>query len=143
MQKALDFIKDARIHELQPGRIEIDGDQVYASIQVYETHPPLEEVRFEVHRKYIDIQYVASGEEVMGWAPASILRDTTAYDPGKEMWFGTLRANEMTPVRVTAGQAAVFFPEDAHAPTIACSKPVKVKKILVKVRADAVSNAAL
>jgi YhcH/YjgK/YiaL family protein len=45
----------------------------------------------------------------------------------------------MTPVRVAAGEAAVFFPEDAHAPKLALSTPEPVLKVVVKVRVNPTS----
>jgi biofilm protein TabA len=134
LQKALDFLKQANLAELQPGRIEIDGQNVYALVQAYETLPITASVKFEAHRQYIDIQYIASGEEVMGWADLKALQDVTAYNPEKDVLHGMLPAGEMTPVRVAAGQAAIFWPEDAHAPKLAVSSPAPVKKVVVKVR---------
>jgi len=134
MRKALDYLKNVQTAGLQPGQIEIDGKNVYVMIQAYETHPANAEVRLEAHRNYIDIQYVAAGEEAMGWAHIDALQNPTAYNPEKDVWYGTLPASGMTLVQVMPGQAAVFFPEDAHAPKLAVAAPVNVLKIVVKVR---------
>jgi len=134
MQKALDYLKNVHPADLQPGQIELDGKNVYVMIQAYETLPVAPEVRLEAHRNYIDIQYVASGKELMGWAHIAALRNPTAYNPEKDVCHGTLPANEMSLVQVSAGQAAIFYPEDAHAPKLAVSKPEAVVKIVVKVR---------
>ena len=134
MQKALDFLQQPDLAELPPGRIEIDGQAVYALVQAYETLPIPPAVKFEAHRQYIDIQYIASGVEVMGWANLKALSDVTAYNAEKDVLHGMLAAGEMTPVRVAAGQAAIFWPEDAHAPKLASGSPAPVKKVVVKVR---------
>jgi YhcH/YjgK/YiaL family protein len=139
MQMALDFLKTSRTTELQPGRVEIDSKNVYALIQTYETTLAPSEVRLEAHRQYIDLQYIVAGVEVIGWAHISGLQNPTAYDAEKDVWFGTLSRQEMTPIRVTAGQAAIFYPEDAHAPKLAFASPGAVVKVVVKVR---VSQAA-
>ena len=133
LQRALDFLAAHPSGEGLAERVEIDGEQVYAMLQVFETVPEGELMKLEAHRKYIDIQYVVSGEEVMGWSHLSALRDLSAYDPEKDVQFGSLPAYEMSPVLIRAGQAAVFFPEDAHAPKLAWGKVGKVKKIVVKV----------
>jgi biofilm protein TabA len=134
MSKALEYLKNVQTAGLQPGQIEIDGKNVYVMIQAYETRPAAAEERLEAHRNYIDIQYVAAGEEAMGWAHIDALQNPTAYNPEKDVWYGTLPASGMTLVQVAQGQAAVFFPEDAHAPKLAAAAPVSVLKIVVKVR---------
>jgi YhcH/YjgK/YiaL family protein len=62
------------------GRHEIDGDDVFALVQRYTTKP-IEERVFESHRKYIDIQYVLQGREVMCWAPLPLLPVVTSRTP--------------------------------------------------------------
>lgn len=51
----------------EPGVVEIDGKNIYAQI-IDLTTRPAEENRPEVHRRYIDIQYLAWGEEKIGIA---------------------------------------------------------------------------
>ena len=135
MQQALDYLNHVQTStEPQSGRVEIDGKRVYALYQDYETIPAGAEVRFEAHRQYIDIQYITSGEEMMAWTNIDTLQNPTEYNPEKDVLHGTLPAATSTPVRVTAGQAAIFYPEDAHAPKLACSTPTAVHKIVVKVQ---------
>jgi biofilm protein TabA len=113
------------------GRVEIDGQHVYALFQSYETL--VGEPRFEAHRRYIDIQYIAEGVEVIGWAPVDALIVTEPYDPAKDAAFGCVPAEQITAVRLDAGQLAVLYPSDAHAPKLASGAPARVKKIVVKV----------
>ena len=68
LRKGIDFLLRPDIHLLSDGRVEIDGDRVFALVQRYET-VMTDAPRFEYHRKYIDIQYIVSGEEVIGWVP--------------------------------------------------------------------------
>ena len=58
------------------------------------------------------------------------------YDAAKDAWLGTVPAAEITPVRLSAGQLAVLYPADAHAPKRAAGAPVPVSKIVVKVAYD-------
>lgn len=139
MQKAISYLKTVQAAQLQPGRVEIDSKNVYALIQTYETALAPSEVRLEAHRQYIDLQYIVAGVEVIGWAHIAELQNPTAYDAEKDVWFGTLSRQEMTPVRVAAGQAAIFYPEDAHAPKLAFASPGAVIKVVVKVRVSQTS----
>lgn len=134
LRKGIEFLRRPDIHLLADGRVEIDGDRVFALVQQYETletDPP----KFEYHRKYIDIQYIVSGEEVIGWAPAGRMTVTEAYDAEKDICFGSVPKGEMTSVYLKAGQLAVLYPEDGHAPKLAAGRPSHVFKIVVKVAA--------
>jgi len=136
MQRALDFLRQMRGADLPDGRVEIDGDSVFALVQSYQTAAASDPVLFEAHRKYIDVQYVAAGQEVIAWASADHLTVTADYDEAKEAWFGTLQAADTTFVRLAAGELAVLYPTDGHAPRLAASAPAAVKKIVVKVAVE-------
>ena len=133
LQKALDFLQNTDLSALPDGRTDIDGDKAYALVQSYETREWGEEPLFEAHRQYIDIQYVISGEEVIGWMFGDRLTSTVEYDETKDAWLNRLHAKGMTPVRLSAGQLAVLYPSDAHSPGLAAGAPAPVKKIVVKV----------
>ncbi len=133
MKRAIDFLRQARGQELPDGRVELDGSKVFALVQSYQTVPPGDGVLFEAHRDYIDVQYVARGRELMGWAPAEELARRVQYDPGKDAWLAALPASEATFVRLEPGFMAVLYPADAHAPRVAAGLPTDVKKIVIKV----------
>jgi len=130
--KAIEFLRRPELAALGREKVAIDGDRVFALPQRYET-AAAETPRFEYHRKYIDIQYIVEGEEVIGWAPAVKLKITDPYDREQDITFGTAPSGEITQVRLHAGQLAVLYPEDAHAPRIAAGAPSSVFKIVVKV----------
>ena len=56
--------------KLEVKRYDIDGDNLYATVSEYITKNE-EDAKFEAHQKYIDIQYVISGKEIMSIAPLS------------------------------------------------------------------------
>lgn len=132
LQKAFDFLRMRAIRDLADGKIEIDEQRVFALVQRYET-VMTGDPKFECHRKYIDVQYIVSGEEVIGWAPVERMTITEAYDVDKDICFGTVAQGGMTPVHLKAGQLAVLYPEDGHAPKLAARAPSPVMKIVVKV----------
>ncbi|MGE5172887.1 MAG: YhcH/YjgK/YiaL family protein [Betaproteobacteria bacterium] len=132
LKKAIDFLRLRGIHDLPDGRVEIDGNEVFAIVQRYETIKAAAP-KFEYHRKYIDIQFIVSGEEIIGWAQAEHMTTTQDYDPDKDICFGTAEKGKWTPVHLQAGQLAVLWPEDGHAPKVAAGGPSRVMKIVVKV----------
>ena len=135
LRKAFDFLRGRNIHELSDGRVDVDGDRVFALVQRYESMR-MEVPKFEYHRKYIDVQFIASGEEVIGWATSETMKITEAYDEKKDICFGTVAAAKWTPVHLQAGQIMVLWPEDAHAPKLAAGEPARVMKIVIKVAVE-------
>ena len=132
LQKALDFLRRPDLGGLPDGRTDIEGDSVFALVQRYETKAT-QAPTFENHLKYIDVQYLVSGEEVVGWAPVGAMSVTAAYDADVDICFGTVAAGKWTPVRLEAGHLMVLWPEDAHAPKCAAGAAAQVMKIVIKV----------
>lgn len=134
LAKALEFLRRPGTGGLPDGKHEIDGARVFAMVQRYETIEP-GEPKFEAHRKYIDVQFMAAGAEVIGWAPLGSMAVKEVYSVEKDICFGSVPAGGWTPLRLEAGQLAVLYPEDAHAPRLAAGAPAPVIKIVVKVAA--------
>jgi YhcH/YjgK/YiaL family protein len=135
LRKAVDFLRGRDLRLLPDGRVDIDGDRVFALVQRYET-VRTEAPMFEYHRKYIDVQFMAKGEEVIGWAITETMKITKAYDEKKDICFGMVKKGKWTPVLLQAGQTAVLWPEDAHAPKLAADDPTQVMKIVIKVAVE-------
>jgi len=134
LQKAFAFLRSPDTHCLPDGRVEIEGERVFALVQRYETMMT-EAPKFEFHRKYIDVQFIVAGEEVIGWAPMARMTVTEAYDAEKDICFGIVAKGTWTPLYLRAGQVAVLWPEDGHAPKLAARASALVMKIVVKVAA--------
>ncbi len=134
LAKAFEILKDKTLTEKPDGKYEVDGKNIYYLVQRYQSKP-LAEGRFEAHQKYIDIQYVASGEEMLGYAPIDGLEVQTPYNPEKDIIFYNKPA-KFTPVHLKAGLFAVLYPDDAHMPGRTVDNPSQVLKIVVKVKTD-------
>jgi len=132
LRKAIDFLRFSDTKKLPEGRCDIDGERVFALVQCYETGKA-DAPKFEHHRKYIDVQFIVSGREVIGWAPAERMHITRAYDADRDICFGTIETGTWTPVHLQAEQLAILWPEDGHAPKLAAGAPSPVMKIVVKV----------
>jgi len=132
LRKAFAFLRSDSLHGLPDGRVEIDGDRVFALVQRYHTMA-LDSPTFEFHRKYIDVQFIVSGEEIIGWAPLEGITITEAYDAEKDICFGISAKGSWTRAYLEAGQLAVLWPEDGHAPKLVGCAPSLVMKIVVKV----------
>ena len=128
---AFEFLK--KLPADQPlGRFELDGDNCFALVQSYTTKPAADG-KFESHERYIDIQFIQSGQETLLWAPRATLQVTQPYNSEKDVAFYSLPART-TPVNLMAGEFAIFFPEDGHAPGIEYGGAMTVRKVVIKVR---------
>jgi len=114
--------------QLPDGKTDLGGE-VYVLVQRGLTKP-LDQVKWEAHRRYADIQYVAQGRERMGWHPVA-LTQTGEYVAEKD--FVPVTTTAGTYFDVDAGTFAVFFPHDAHRPGIALEGADPVVKLVVKV----------
>ena len=133
-QKAFSFLRETDFSKLSEGKVEIDGEDVFAEVQEYVTKPG-SECRFESHRKYFDIQYMADGEEYFGFIPLKELKKDTGYDESRDLEF--YQFPEVSGrLHLKTGDFAVVSPYDGHQPRCIGIAPCKVKKIVVKVKVD-------
>jgi YhcH/YjgK/YiaL family protein len=130
-QKVFTFITDPDLMFLDVGKYEIDGDDVYALVSEYKTKDEIDG-KFEAHRKYIDIQFLARGSEFIGYAPFNGQELLSEYNNEKDVAF--YRGNKSF-VKLEQGMFAIFFPNELHMPGIKPSMQENVKKVVVKVKA--------
>jgi YhcH/YjgK/YiaL family protein len=126
---ALKFLMENDLTSLPIGRMEIDGDNLYALVQEYVTKP-LEQGLWESHRKYIDVQYMVSGQERMGIANLHAMR-LGEYVPEKDFQPMSGMGNHLD---VFAGSFVIFFPDDAHMPGLQTHEPELIRKVVLKVK---------
>jgi biofilm protein TabA len=127
-KQAFDYIQMNDLSKMEPGKIVLDGENLFISVMENEGKEP-EAAKMETHRKYLDIQIILSGQETMGWtAVENCLDAMDAYNPDKDIQFFTNKPT--TYVTVNTGEFIIFFPEDGHAPGIGQGL---IKKAVVKV----------
>jgi len=129
LAQALAFLASAPLATLAPGRHAIADDRVFALVQDYATKPR-EQGFWEAHRRFIDVQYVVSGTELLGYAPLDSLTVTEPYAADRDL---VLLAGAGDMLTVRAGTFVILFPRDAHMPGLACGAPAPVRKVVVKV----------
>ncbi len=127
---ALRALREGHLVRREAGRYDLMGDAVYALVQAYETKPREQGV-WEAHRKYIDVQFVAEGTEVMAYANLADLKPRQPYDDANDY---ALFDGLGSFVTVSSGMFTIFYPEDAHMPGLAAASPEPVEKVVVKVR---------
>jgi len=132
LAKAFDILKDKTLIQKNDGRYEVDGDKLYYIVQHYTTKPR-EECKLEAHKKYIDVQFVASGQEIIYHTPLNGLKIETPYDASKDVAFYKAPAG-ITAINLRHGMFCVLFPQDAHIPGCQFDGSSNVHKVVVKVK---------
>lgn len=132
IEKAVEYLIGLQASESDAGkRVDID-DNFYYSIQSYDTKPA-EECKLESHRKYIDIQIMASGEESMDLVDISRLSIKEEYDEEKDVMFWNV-PSRMTKTTLLAGDCIVLYPETAHRGAQNLDRTKHVLKIVGKIK---------
>ncbi len=132
--KAINFLKNTNFDNLEDGVYEIDGKNIFAQVFHKQTQE-FNNTRPETHEKYLDLQYLISGEEKIGTA---IL--TTEYEIDEKIDERDLifykRAYNETFITMKPGYFCVFFTDDVHRPAVAFDKPIEIRKVVVKINAS-------
>jgi YhcH/YjgK/YiaL family protein len=132
--KAFKFLKNTDLLKLELKRYDIDDDNLFATVSEYISKNE-ETAKFEAHRKYIDIQYVISGKEVMNVAPIATVKEILVpYDATKDIEFVAVK--EIVSFKANTDKFFIFFPGDAHRPGLKDGVNSPVRKIVVKVKVD-------
>ncbi|GAB3527972.1 YhcH/YjgK/YiaL family protein [Pontibacter brevis] len=126
--KAFRFLQETDLMSLSLGQQAIEGRDLFAIISEG-TGTTEKEAQLEVHRKYIDIQYVISGTDHMGWKSLAFCaqpvipyieeRDAAFFPDTTNNWFD-----------VPAGYFTIFYPDDAHAAMVT---EETVRKVVLKI----------
>ncbi len=132
LAEALALLSRPEVLALPAGRHPVDGDVLFVNV-VRGQGLGQAAYKLEAHRVYLDVQYVVSGQEILGWRqtsscttvaePYDAQRDVEFYADPVERWLA-----------VPPGSLVVCLPEDAHAPQAGTGP---IHKVVVKLRLDA------
>jgi YhcH/YjgK/YiaL family protein len=132
--KAFKFLKESDLQNMELKKYEIEGTELFAPISEYMSKNE-ETARYEAHKKYIDIQYVVSGKELIGIAPSSQVKEVLEpYNEEKDIMFMTV--NQINNFEALPDRFFIFFPDDIHRPGLKDGENSPVRKAVVKVKVD-------
>ncbi|HEY8805283.1 MAG TPA: YhcH/YjgK/YiaL family protein [Clostridium sp.] len=135
MMKAINYLKNTNFLNMKTGTYEIDGKDIYAQV-IDATTKEKCELRPEVHRKYIDVQFSVEGKEIIGFA-----RDTGNNKISEELLkerdiiFFEGMENEIDLI-MKPGNFAILFPNDVHRPACVYNETCTIRKVIVKVNTE-------
>ncbi len=123
--KAFDYLVTTDLFNLPCGKYEILGDEIFASVQEYMTK---EEGDLEAHKIYADVQFIIKGEEKIGFSKLSdVVSQKIPYNKEKDISFFNGKQSELF---LKQGDFAVFFPHDAHAPSLISEDSCYAKQVV-------------
>ncbi len=128
LKEGFSFIKE--IENEPAGRYE--RGSMFAMVQTGTTCP-VQEARLEAHKKYIDVQYMVSGQEIMEWENITKLQIEIPYDEEKDILF---YKGSGSSIAIKEGMFYLVFPQDAHKPCGHIKEPTNYKKIVLKIKVD-------
>ena len=127
--RAFRHLRETRFQDLPDGRHDID-DSSYMLLQTYQTKDA-GDVLFEAHRKFIDIQLLLEGRELIGWAHVGSLESQGGYLEEKDVEM--FQGDSPGAIVLESGWFAIFMPEDGHQPCCHWGAPSSVRKVVAKV----------
>lgn len=131
--QAFEFLASHNLETLEPGRYIIDEGNVTAYVSEGPTKA-LSEIKWETHRNFNDLQYVAIGKADMGVASlnTATYSSSAAYDPKRDVENYNVKNGRF--YVAGPGTFFIFSPRDIHRPAIRKKGYDTIKKILIKVR---------
>ena len=128
-QKALEYLQVTDFGLTENGIHELDGKNIFAIVTEYDTKP-ITEGKWESHLKYYDVQFIASGEEKIGYVFKDKVKLLQEYNSDNDfmLWEG-----DGDFITAKAGDFLILGPDDVHMPSIQVNGPSKIKKVVVKV----------
>lgn len=130
IETAVSYIKSLDFDELPTGRYDL-SDGIFYSVQEYTTKP-VEECKFESHKRYIDIQWIVNGTEKIFIADTKKLETLIEYDEEKDIKFWKTGKDCCSCV-LSDNSYIILYSDDAHMPGVCVTKPESVKKIVIKI----------
>ena len=128
LKRVFDYLRNTNVAKLEPGRHDIDGDNLYVNVSHLELRP-VDAAHLEAHNRYIDVQVIIEGEELFGWSERrDCLKPEGEFDTERDILF--FSDAPQTIYKVREGQFTILYPEDAHAPMLGEGR---VKKLIFKV----------
>ena len=128
--QAFHFLKSANLKELPLGKQELEGEHVFVIVQEYYGKQKSDAL-YESHKKYIDIQYIIEGEEIIGLSTLDKVAVKEPYSEENDITFYDFDGGDY--LKATPESFFLFFPEDAHRPSITTGDSILIKKIVVKI----------
>lgn len=134
ISKVAEFVSGKDLKTVENGKYDL-GDDCYVNVSEYDSkEEPDLGVELEAHANYLDVQLVASGEEILYYQALELGESIIDYDKSKDVEFFT--AEWYNSIVLSGDIFALIFPNDLHAGGFIAEKVCKVKKFVFKLKID-------
>ena len=116
VRRAVEYVMSHDFMVMEPGVYPIDGDRIYAKVFDL-TSKEVKDTKPEVHKKYIDVQFWVSGEEMMGFAPKKADYPVVEANEEQDLYFLGDVKDDSTPIQellVKQVQSSVYMEDTLH-----------------------------
>lgn len=103
----------------------------YVSVQEYETKARAD-TKYESHKKFIDIQMILKGQELIAVSPISKMEASDEYNPVKDV-VHYKHNDQCTDFLLESGDFLILNPEDVHMPGVCVNQKSNVRKLVFKI----------
>jgi len=136
MKEILEYLRDTDFTRGEAGKIVLEGKDLFINV-VDTVTEPRENRKAESHKRYADIQFVASGKESIGvGVDTGNNKPSVEYNSEKDITFYMDVEKEVL-LDLHPGDFGIFFPEDIHRPKCHNNgEKSEVRKIIVKINMD-------
>ncbi|HMM19933.1 MAG TPA: YhcH/YjgK/YiaL family protein [Selenomonadales bacterium] len=137
IKKGLAYLRAADFSGVSNGKHIIDGEKMHVVVSEYATSP-VDDRKAETHERYIDVQYIIEGSEMMGFSSDGSGEVQENLLAEKDAVFYRNVRNEKF-VQLEKGMFAIFFPWDIHRPGCMSQAPANVRKAVLKIAMEALA----
>ena len=129
LDTAIEYIEQHDLSALPLGRTDIDGENVYVNVFEQQTKPS-EELAFETHSRYMDLQVDLEGVELCEVALGELV-EKQPYDEAQDA--ALYGADTSAALVLGTDRFAVFMVEEPHKPAIRAQGADRVRKAVFKI----------
>jgi len=135
LRKALEFLENNDLTAIESKTYKILDDDIFAQVIDFETDDR-ENIKAESHIKYIDLQYLVTGCEKLGFVADNGEYSYDEYIKERDLCFYHRTFENESYAIATPSSINIFFPEDIHMPGIKVDSKMKLRKIVIKISVD-------
>ncbi|MFC0215097.1 YhcH/YjgK/YiaL family protein [Paenibacillus chartarius] len=132
VRRGLEYIRSQDFSRMELGKYSIEGDDMFALVQEMNTGPKSER-KPESHRKYLDIQYLVSGTEIIGVGKKNEANEVLEDDLANRDIVFYRNLTDETDLLLKPGMFAVFYPTDVHRPGVMAASEERIRKVVIKI----------
>ena len=131
VDKVINYLKDKDLTLVENGKYDL-GDDCFVKVMEYVTAEEGDETLLEAHREYLDLQLLASGEELFLIQAIELGEEAIPYNKAKDVEF--YKSAYTNSLALDNSNFVIVFPNDLHVGNVSCEEDIKVKKFVFKLK---------